>query len=86
VVRTTDARIPTWLPGDVLHDSRVFLPRDLPEGDYELQAGIVDRDTREPRVRLAIEGHTPDGWYRMGPIRVERGSYTVTARRGLTAP
>jgi hypothetical protein len=86
VVRTTDARIPSWLPGDVLHDSRVFLPRDLPEGDYELQAGIVDRDTREPRVRLAIEGRAPDGWYRMGPIRVERGAYTVTARRGLAAP
>ena len=59
MVRTTDARIPTWLPGDVLHDSRVFLPRDLPEGTYELQVGIVDRDTREPRVRLASEGAPP---------------------------
>ena len=29
VVRLTDARIPSWLPGDALCDGRVFLPRDL---------------------------------------------------------
>jgi hypothetical protein len=62
LVRTTDARLPSWLPGDVLHDGRVFLPRDLPEGRYELQVGIVDRDTVEPRVRLAIEGRNGEGW------------------------
>ena len=86
VVRTTDARIPTWLPGDVLHDGRVFLPPDLPEGIYELQVGIVSRETGEPRVRLAIEGRTRDGWYAMGPITVERGSYPVTAERDLDIP
>lgn len=86
VSRTTDARIPSWLPGDVLHDGRVFLPEDLPEGSYGLQVGIVSRETREPRVRLAIEGRTPDGWYPMGLIRVERGSYTVTVDRDLDTP
>ena len=86
LVRLTDARIPSWLPGDALYDGRVFLPRDMPEGAYELQLGIVDRQTREPRVRLAIEGRTPDGWYRMGPITVEEGPYPVTTERVLEHP
>ena len=86
LARITDARVPDWLPGDVLHDGRVFLPQDLPEGSYELQLGIVDRQTSEPRVRLAIEGRTPDGWYTLGPIRVERGSYPVSVERDLDTP
>jgi hypothetical protein len=86
LVRLTDARIPSWLPGDALYDGRVFLPRDVPEGPYELQLGIVDRETREPRVRLAIEGRAPDGWYPIGPITVEEGSYPVTTERDLDTP
>jgi len=82
----TDARVPSWLPGDALYDGRVFLPRDVPQGAYELQLGIVDRQTREPRVCLAIEGRTPDGWYPMGAITVEEGSYRVTAERDLDTP
>jgi len=85
-VRTTDAQIPSWLPGDVLHDGRVFLPRDLPEGAYQLQLGIVDRLTLAPKVRLAIEGRGAEGWYPMGPITVERGSYPVTVERDLDTP
>jgi len=86
VVRLTDADVRSWLPGDSLYDDRVFLPRDLPEGVYELQVGIVDRQTREPRVRLAIEGRSADGWYPMGPITVEEGSYPVAVRRDLDTP
>jgi hypothetical protein len=85
-VRLTDAHVPSWLPGDVFHDGRVFLPRDLPEGSYELQVGIVSRDTREPKLRLAIEGRAADGWYPMGPITVERGSFPVTVERELDTP
>jgi hypothetical protein len=86
VVRTTDAPVRSWLPGDSLHDGRVFLPRDLPEGTYELQLGLVSRESREPQVRLAIEGRTADGWYAMGPVRVERGSYPVGAQPGAVVP
>ena len=86
LVRLTDARVPAWLPGDILHDGRIFLPQDLPEGSYELQLGIVDRQTGEPKVRLAIEGRTRDGWYTLGPIRVERGSYPVSVERDLDTP
>jgi hypothetical protein len=86
LVRTTDARISSWLPGDSLHDGRVFLPRDLPEGSYDLQVGIVDRESLGPRVRLAIEGRTAEGWYRLGEIRVERGTFPVSARTGTEIP
>ena len=86
VVRTTDARVPSWLPGDSLYDGRVFLPRDLPPGRYELQVGIVDRQSLAPAVKLAIGGRTPDGWYPMGPIDVEPGSYPVSAEPEPAVP
>jgi hypothetical protein len=66
----TDADIRTWLPGDVVYDTAVFLPVDMPEGDYDLEVAIVEPRTRKPHVRLAIEGRQPDGWYRMGTITV----------------
>jgi len=86
VVRLTDARIPSWLPGDSLYAGRVFLPPDLPPGSYDLQLGIVERETRRPRVRLAIEGATAEGWYPMGPIVVEEGSFPVGLERNLDTP
>jgi hypothetical protein len=85
-VLLTDADIPSWLPGDALYDDRVFLPQNLPEGEYELQLGIVDRQTREPRVRLAIEGRNDDGWYPMGTITVEDGPYRIGVERDLDTP
>jgi hypothetical protein len=69
-VLATDADIRKWLPGDNLHDGAVFLPPDLPGGEYTLSLALVDPDTREPRVRLAIEGREPDGWYSLGTVRV----------------
>ncbi len=85
-VLVTGADIRSWLPGDALYDDRVFLPADLPEGDYQLQVGLVDPRTRLPRVRLAIEGRDDTGWYPMGPITVERGSYRVAVERDLDRP
>ncbi len=69
-VLITDADITTWLPGDNLFDGAVFLPATLPGGEYELAVGIVDPVSRQPKVQLAIEGRTPDGWYRLGKARV----------------
>jgi hypothetical protein len=69
-VLLTDADIRTWMPGDKLYDDRVFLPRGMPAGTYELQIGILDLRTRQPKVKLAIEGLQPDGWYSLGTIEV----------------
>ncbi len=66
----TAADIRQWLPGDNLYDGAVFVPAGLAPGEYDLQLGLVDPQTREPKVKLAIAGIQPDGWYTMGKIRV----------------
>jgi len=69
-VLLTDADIRDWLPGDNLYDSAVFLPADLPPGDYALDLALLDPHTRQPKVKLAIAGLTLDGWYHLGMISV----------------
>ncbi|ANH80589.1 hypothetical protein A8C56_05960 [Niabella ginsenosidivorans] len=71
VIRTTDAAITEWMPGDNLYDNAVYLPYDLPAGNYQLDIGIIEKQTNEPKVKLAIEGRTADGWYRLGSISVK---------------
>ncbi len=66
----TQADIRSWLPGDALYDNSVFLPSDMPAGEYELGIGLVDPTGKRPRVRLAITGVDPEGWYPLGKIRV----------------
>ncbi len=70
VVLMTNADIRQWLPGDSIYDDAVFLPPDMPEGEYDIAVGIVDRRTLKPKVKLAIAGISPDGWYTMGKITV----------------
>jgi hypothetical protein len=66
----TDADIRQWLPGDNLYDSAIFIPANMPEGEYEVAIGIVDRDTQQPRVKLAIAGVDDEGWYPLTKVRV----------------
>ena len=73
-VLPTDADIRGWLPGDVVYDDAVFVPTDMPAGDYELQIGLLDPRTRKPAIRLAIEGIDPEGWYTLGTIKVAPAS------------
>jgi hypothetical protein len=70
-VMITDADITTWLPGDNLYDDGVFVPLDMPAGIYQLQIGIVDPQSHEPKVKLAIEGRENDGWYPLGKIEIK---------------
>jgi hypothetical protein len=72
VLLPTDADIRTWLPGDAVYDDAVFVPGDLAPGQYELSIGIVDPQTRSPKLKLAIAGHDEDGWYTLGTINVTR--------------
>ncbi len=74
-VLETDADIREWLPGDNLYDDAVFVPFDMPLGDYELDLAMLDPRTRKPKIRLAIEGRREDGWYRLGKIEVGPRSY-----------
>ncbi len=67
----TDADIRQWLPGDAVYDSAVFVPANLPSGEYDLAIALLDPQTRTPKVKLAIAGMESDGWYALGKIRVE---------------
>lgn len=71
-IMLTDADIRTWLPGDNIYDSSIFIPFDMPIGNYELQVGIVDRQSHEPKIKLAIEGGDAEGWYSIGKITVNK--------------
>ncbi|OGG06387.1 MAG: hypothetical protein A3F83_12485 [Candidatus Glassbacteria bacterium RIFCSPLOWO2_12_FULL_58_11] len=70
-VLLTDADIRGWLPGDAVYDDAVFLPLDLPEGEYDLAAALLDPRTRQPKVKLAVTGVGSDGWYSLGKITVK---------------
>jgi hypothetical protein len=65
----TDADVTSWLPGDNLYDSAVFVSGKIPSGRYDLDLAIVDENV-QPKVKLAIEGGRDDGWYRLGELRV----------------
>jgi hypothetical protein len=69
-VLITDADVNSWYPGDNLYDDGVFVPRDIPAGNYQLQIAIVDVGSHEPRVNLAISGREADGWYPLGNIEI----------------
>lgn len=81
-VMLTGARVRSWLPGDSLYNNSVFIPADLPDGEYTLSVGIVDRTTRKPQVKLAIQGAAPDDWYPMGQIEV-RQTVTTNSPAGI---
>jgi hypothetical protein len=66
----TGADIRTWLPGDNLYDNSVSIPSDMPRGQYDLQIGIIDPLSNKPKVKLAISGKQPDGWYHLGKIKI----------------
>lgn len=68
----TDADITSWLPGDNIHDGQVFIPNDVPIGKYDLQVGILDWQTHEPKINLAIEGKDEEGWYTIGNIDIDK--------------
>ena len=65
-----NANIREWLPGDIVCDDKLYIPYDTPLGKYQLEIAIVAPASYEPRVKLAIEGKTSDGWYSMGEIEI----------------
>jgi hypothetical protein len=67
----TGADLRSWLPGDNLYDDAVVIPADTADGQYDLQIGVLDEQTEAPRVKLAIEGRQPDGWYNLGKVAVQ---------------
>lgn len=71
VVIPLRADLRQWLPGDAVCDGAVDVPAEVSAGQYDLDIGILDPRSDQPRVKLAIENRLPDGWYRMGTVRVD---------------
>ena len=69
IVRTeADAR--KWLPGDIVFEDPLFVPEQLPGGDYDFDVALLDPLTLKPAIQLAIQGRGEDGWYTLGKIHV----------------
>ena len=71
IILPTNAQLTEWMPGDILHHEQLYIPHDAPAGTYRLEVAIVAPVTFEPRVKLANEGRTGDGWYDIGELRIE---------------
>jgi hypothetical protein len=69
-VFVTGADIRKWLPGDALYDGSAYVPADMPAGEYEIAVALLDPQTRQPKVKLAIAGRDADGWYPLGMVKV----------------
>jgi hypothetical protein len=67
----TTADIKQWLPGDIVYEDAVFIPAGIQAGEYEVQIGLLDPALSAPRIRLAIEVRTPEGWYSLGKVDIQ---------------
>lgn len=65
----TEAKIKEWLPGDNMFNDAIF-PGKLTQGEYDLQIAIVEENSLDPKINLAIKGKLADGWYSMGKISI----------------
>ena len=68
-IKTADD-VRQWLPG--AHQSRatLALPAGLPDGQYRLQAALANHQG-QPRIQLANEGQTGDGWYSLASFNLK---------------
>jgi hypothetical protein len=69
-VSITPASIRGWLPGQRPVNTSFQLAAEATAGSYELALAVTDPASREPAVRLAITGQTPDGWYPLSRLSV----------------
>lgn len=58
-----------WLPGDIVLDERVRIPKTMGRGTIGIAAGLVHPATLEPAVKFANEGVRPDGWLPLGRVQ-----------------
>jgi hypothetical protein len=71
-VTITEMSIRGWLPGEKGIIINYKLPPDLPEGNYDLEMGLVFHSSIEHTIPIANKGKTSDGWYTLGNLKVSR--------------
>ena len=70
VVLPLPVDIRTWLPGDAWIEETLPVPADLGTGDARLYASLVDPQTRQPRLRFAVEESDAEGWVPVGKVSI----------------
>ncbi len=70
IVRT-DMSVRGWLPGRRDEAVQLALPGDIAPGEYDVHLALVDPNTREPAIRLAVDEAEDDGWYAVGSLSLE---------------
>ena len=70
--RAMESNTRRWLPGAIQVSAAPKLPDDLAPGQYSVEVAVVDPDSVEPVMKLAIEGLQPSGWYRLSTVTVRR--------------
>jgi len=60
-----------WMPGQVWFEDALIAPAFLkPGGSAKLDVGLVDPETKEAKVKFAIEGVREDNWHPMTMVDV----------------
>lgn len=68
-IKTADD-VRQWLPGDHHSSATLPLPAGLPVGQYRLEAALTNHQG-QPRIQLANEGKTGDGWYSLASFNLK---------------
>jgi len=67
---TTTFDIRDWVPGDTEESSTITVPSSINTGTYSLMVAILDPDTSEPGIELAMSGGTEELWYIIGDVSI----------------
>lgn len=67
----TGEDIRKWLPGRTTLTEVFNIPSGISAGTYNLGVAIIDPDTGEPGIDLAIAGKREDGRYLLGQVMIE---------------
>ncbi|KRE40964.1 DUF4832 domain-containing protein [Paenibacillus sp. Soil724D2] len=63
--------IRSWLPGIQKSTLSLKIPATIPIGKYTLCVGIIDPESGNPGIELAIQGKREDGRYSLGIVNVQ---------------
>ena len=64
----SDQSIRGWLPGSTSVEIGYPVPKELSDGEYTLELGLVFHNAPDRIVPIANEGKTGDGWYIVGSV------------------
>lgn len=86
ITQADNVDVRSWLPGDYEATLPLNIPQNLADGDYKVLIGILDPDTGEPGIALAIEGGRDDGWHALDTIHVAGSTSPTTSPTASPTP